>query len=722
MSDMTRRIRPTRRRVAALFILTLVGVLVPTTLRAGAAAPSGASLPDFGNAPYQNSAPSTWAFQVTSGGIQPGQTVRFSFLANGKPGDRAHSVSFASLAPGDVQGDIRVAQLPVSVVPGTMCLGTGSQGMSSAVANPYTQTIDLQPTLTAPIVAGTVLVYCFQSNIVGFPLSAGAGYSIAYTEPGGTVEAPYSVLAATATTEQVAISEAQSGTDVTDAGLGGSHLAVYGTTYAMSLKGRPSSTYVFSGQGYDTATFVRDAASGTTVDVEGTAGSLPTPGCTPGPGQFCTDANGAASGTVTVTSKNPNPEYAIITGALGAQGETEPSAVSLTAGPSGATLSPPTPTPAGTPTASGGNAPSTFDVGCNVHAAKAMAETKGLGSTEFSDLFRQRLMPAAATECSLLSNLMTFYGVTDELGLSTMFGNGDSPFAYVGTDRPLSSTEQAKYKPATSTISQIPVALEPVVVTYNLNAQNCNVGTLQLRSQVLSAILLGQVTRWNDSLITADNGGPQGQLAKCNLPILVAHDIGTTSAIIKDYLSKRIPAWAPYRQAELADSWPGGAPVACTSNGSRPMALCVSGKPGMIGYGFYRDIAPAGLPVADVDNPTGFWSGTSPASVLDGCTAAAGTDTVSNPSVPASASGDWSNASITDTALPGSYPICTFDFVVTATTCRDPHVLTSYQSLVAFLDSALSDYAQRDLPGSGFAKLPGSITTLSQTGTNALQC
>jgi hypothetical protein len=152
------------------------------------------------------------------------------------------------------------------------------------------------------------------------------------------------------------------------------------------------------------------------------------------------------------------------------------------------------------------------------------------------------------------------------------------------------------------------------------------------------------------------------------------------------------------------------------------MALCVSGKPGMIGYGFYRDIVPVGLPVAAVDSPTGFWSADSPAKVLDGCTAAAGTDTAANPAVPANASSDWSNASITDTALPSSYPICTFDFVVAATACRDPHVLTSYQALIAFLDAALSEYAQRDLPDSGFAKLPGSIDSLSQTGTNALTC
>jgi ABC-type phosphate transport system substrate-binding protein len=716
MSDMARRIRPTRRRVVALFIVALVAVLIPTTLRAGAAAPSGASLPDFTNAPYQNSAPATWAFQVTSGGIQPGQSVRFSFLFNGKPGDRTHAVSFGSLASGEVAGDIRVAQLPASVVPGTMCLGTGSQGMFSAVPNPYTQTIDAQLTLSAPVAAGTVLVYCFQSNVVGFPLAAGAGYSIAYTEPGGTVGAAYSVLAATATTEQVAISDQQSGTDVTDAGLGGSHPALYGSSYAFSLKGRAGSTYVFSGQAYDTATFARDTENGASVDVVGTAGSLPTPGCTPGPGQLCTDANGAASGTVTVSSKNPNPDYAVITGALGAQGETEPSAVSLTAGPSGASIPAPSATAAPTPTGTGPGAPPTFDVGCNTHAASAMVATSGLGSTEFFDLFRERLMPAASTECSLLSNLMTFYGVTDELGLSTMFGTSDSPFAYAGTDRALSSTEQAKYKPATSTISQIPVAVEPVVVTYNL--EGCSAGTLQLRSQVLSAILLGKVTRWNDPLITADNGG----LTSCNLPILVAHDIGTTSSIVKDYLSKRVPAWAPYRQPELEDSWPGGAPVACISNGSRPMSLCVSGKPGMIGYGFYRDIVPTGLPVADVDNPTGFWAGSTPASVLDGCTAAAGSDTAANPVIPAQTNGDWSNASITDTALPGSYPICTFDFTVAASPCNDPHVLTSYQSLIAFLDAALSTYAQRDLPKSGFAKLPGSITSLSQTGTNALSC
>jgi phosphate transport system substrate-binding protein len=719
----TQRIRLTRRRLAAVALLALVAGLVPS-LRAHAAAPTGPTLPDFTNAPYQDSAPASFAYEVTSGGIQPGDVVSFSFLYNSKPGDRTHAVSFSTIAPGEVVGDIRVSTLPTSVLPAARCIGTGSQELFSAVANPFTQSVSVQLKLSSPIAAGTVLVYCFGSGtgLVGFPLAPGSGYSIAYTEPGGTVAAPYTVLAS-AGTEQVTVTD--SGTDVTDAGLGGSHMGQYGSTYTVTLSGRPGTSYGFTAQGFDTVSYAPDHDAGTKPEISGVPGTTPTPGCSPGAGTFCTDSQGMAQGTMTITSNNPNPEYFAISGQQLSAGEPEPGLLSFTAGPSGASL--PAPTPTGTQTSSssssssGGPTPaSTFDVGCTGNQHPLVTQ-HGLGSSEFFDLFSKTLMPAASTMCSRISNLMTFYGVTDELGLQSLFGNPDGPFAFVGTDRAMSSTEQAQDKPPTppgNTISQIPVTLEPVVVTYNLNATGCSVGTLKLRSQVLSAIFTGRVTRWNDPLLTADNLG----LSSCNLPILVAHDIGVTSSILKDYMSKRVPAWAPYRQPELADSWPGSAPVACTSNGSRPMALCVSGKPGMIGYGFYREIVPAGLPVAAVDNPTGFWAGAAPSDVLDGCTAAAGSGTAANPVVPAAANQDWSNASLTDTALPNSYPICTFDFVVAATSCRNPHTLISYQSLVAFLDAALSDYAQLQLPGAGFAKLPGSITSLSHSGTDGLTC
>jgi ABC-type phosphate transport system substrate-binding protein len=254
------------------------------------------------------------------------------------------------------------------------------------------------------------------------------------------------------------------------------------------------------------------------------------------------------------------------------------------------------------------------------------------------------------------------------------------------------------------------------VVTYDLNG--CQVGNLTLRSQVLSLILMGKITSWNDPLLRQDNPG----LASCNLPILVAHDIGVTSSILKDYLSKRNSQWTAYRAPQLSQAWPGSSPVSCTANGTRPMALCVAGRPGTLGYGFYRDIVDAGLPIAQVDGPAGAWDNKN--SILDGCTAAAGDKNAPNPFalMPPTASGDWGNTSLTDTAQPGAYPICSFDFIVAATGCRYSHSIVNYHALAAFLESVLSDYTQTQLPSHRFAQLPPSLQAFSTAGAKLLTC
>jgi ABC-type phosphate transport system substrate-binding protein len=158
------------------------------------------------------------------------------------------------------------------------------------------------------------------------------------------------------------------------------------------------------------------------------------------------------------------------------------------------------------------------------------------------------------------------------------------------------------------------------------------------------------------------------------------------------------------------------------------MAMCVLGRPGMIGYGFYGAIHGAGLPIAQVDNPAGqFYT----APVQDGCTVAAdgppnpaqpGATLTGqpNPVVPANTTSDWSNASLTDAAW--GYPICSFDFIVLPSHVCQNNVYHDAEVARAFLNSALTDYTQRILTSHGFAALPGSITSMEKSGIDAIGC
>src|SRR5512140_2109894 len=73
------------------------------------------------------------------------------------------------------------------------------------------------------------------------------------------------------------------------------------------------------------------------------------------------------------------------------------------------------------------------------------------------------------------------------------------------TDGPMNDAQlaQAKEKRGTD-ILHIPTVMGAVVATYNLPSVGAD---LKITPEVLSAIYLGQITKWNNSKIAADNKG-----------------------------------------------------------------------------------------------------------------------------------------------------------------------------------------------------------------------
>jgi ABC-type phosphate transport system substrate-binding protein len=721
-----------RRRIAgvALGVAVVLAGAMPLALHARASGPSNASLPDFANKPpVQQTAPPQWGYEVTTGGLTGGDQVKFTFLYNGKPGDRQHAVSFFETDPTlpGLQGSITVEALPAlpSGVPlppvqSQNCLSVGgsthpANHPASIEVDPYAQTVTVK--IKDAELSGSLLLFCFTavSGVVGFPTSTtpndpATGYSVEYTEPGGSTSAPYYVTgqASPPTTSTVHVLDTD-GSDLTGRGLGGTRPLVYGATYNVTLHGQRGQPYSMTGTATDATTNIVDGSA--SLRLVGTGGAVGT--CAPYAGHFCADPNGDASGTLMVTSPNPHPDYiAISTNANGnaGVGESATNLISVTVGPAGS--APPTPGSVATPTplppgATPSRAP--FDPSC----ANPLPSAKGLGSRDVLDAAEQVLIPDANIACPPLSGRFSYTGINDDIGISSALNSVYTDYGFTGLDRSLTSSEYASYTAPGAFgggVEQFPIFIEPIVVTYNLDAPGCQVSQVNLRSQVLSLIFMGQITTWNNQLILQDNGGLQG----CNLPILVAHDIGVTSSV-----SKRNPQWSAYKQTQLASAWPSQSPVSCTANGSRAMALCVAGQAGMIGYGYYRFINQAGLPIAGLDNASGTSNTTNPklgfqAAPLDpdnGCIAAAR----NNPNVPATTSADWSNASLTDP--PAGYPLCAFDFVVAHVLCA--RNVVTYQGFKAFLGAVYLDSTQSDLAAHGFAPLPPNVITTAQQGYNS---
>jgi len=123
-------------------------------------------------------------------------------------------------------------------------------------------------------------------------------------------------------------------------------------------------------------------------------------------------------------------------------------------------------------------------------------------------------------------------------------------------------------------VVHIPTCLGAVVVSYNLP----NGPTLNLTSDVVSDIFLGNITKWNDAKIQELNEG----VTLPGTSIIVVHrsDASGTSAIFTDYLTKVNTQWANEVGAGKSVEWPAG----IGAKGNEGVAGNIQNMPGAIGY------------------------------------------------------------------------------------------------------------------------------------------
>ena len=133
----------------------------------------------------------------------------------------------------------------------------------------------------------------------------------------------------------------------------------------------------------------------------------------------------------------------------------------------------------------------------------------------------------------------------------------------------------AQIQAVNGNVYHLPTVLGAVVPTYNIPGVTAQ---LRFTGDVLAAIWLGQITKWNDSRITAINPG-------VNLPdqdIVVAHrsDGSGTTYIWTDYLTKVSPDWAQRVGKGTSVNWP----VGLGGQGNPGVANIVKQTPGAVGY------------------------------------------------------------------------------------------------------------------------------------------
>ena len=127
---------------------------------------------------------------------------------------------------------------------------------------------------------------------------------------------------------------------------------------------------------------------------------------------------------------------------------------------------------------------------------------------------------------------------------------------------------------AKTTLLHIPAVMGGIVATYNV----AGVASLKLTGDTLSGIFLGDIKKWNDPRLVADNPGVNFPAAD----IVTVHrsDGSGTTAVFTDYLAKVNATWKSQVGAAQTVNWPGGV----GGKGNDGVAGAVKSTPNSIGY------------------------------------------------------------------------------------------------------------------------------------------
>jgi phosphate transport system substrate-binding protein len=127
---------------------------------------------------------------------------------------------------------------------------------------------------------------------------------------------------------------------------------------------------------------------------------------------------------------------------------------------------------------------------------------------------------------------------------------------------------------AKSPVLHIPTVMGGIVATYNV----AGVTSLKLTGDTLSAIFLGDIKKWNDPKLAADNPGVNFPAA--DIATVHRSDGSGTTAVFTDYLSKVNPTWKTKVGAAQTVEWP----IGVGAKGNDGIAGSVKSTPNSIGY------------------------------------------------------------------------------------------------------------------------------------------
>lgn len=261
------------------------------------------------------------------------------------------------------------------------------------------------------------------------------------------------------------------------------------------------------------------------------------------------------------------------------------------------------------------------------------------------------------------------------------------------SDDPMSDED---LKSAGTDILHIPTVLGAVVLTYNLEDVK---EPLKLTAQNISDIYLGNIKKWNDPKLKAEN--PNTVLPDADILPVYRADSSGTSAVFTDYLSKTVPEWKEKVGMNKQPSWITG--VGVGAKGNDGVMGQVKQTPNSIGYVELTFAKANTLPIALIRNKAGQFVEAS----LESVSAAAG----SVATMP-----DDLRVQITDAEGTAAYPIASYTYILVYKDQQDP---VKGKVLADFLWWALHD-GQAFAKELHYAPLPAEIVTKVEAKINSM--
>lgn len=251
---------------------------------------------------------------------------------------------------------------------------------------------------------------------------------------------------------------------------------------------------------------------------------------------------------------------------------------------------------------------------------------------------------------------------------------------FAASDVPMSDKEMAD---AGAPVLHFPVAIGAVVLSFNLPGVASG---LKLDGPAVSAIVRGQIKKWDDPKIKALNPGVA--LPARALVFVYRSDSSGTTGVFTDYLSKVDPSFAKEVGVGKALKWPTG----LGGKGNEGVTANIKNTEGSIGYVELTYALNEKLPMAAIKNQAGVYATAELASVTEAATQSLKT-------IPA----DF-KMSLTNAAGAKTYPIASFTYLLAFEKTAKP----AGAELVKLMMWAL-DHGQAYAAPLGYAPLPKAL-------------